>query len=423
MSAETTPPVLPESAPGGVRRFVLGLILALAGIGVTVVVLQDHLTVAMGNHAEGMFCSGAGHFDCNPVAAHPASWMLGMPTAFWGLVFYIVMAGIALLALRASGGERAAAVRAGALLSSLALAVDAWLAFVMLTQIGVICLTCVTTWAINVALAAIFWTGFAREAAMPDLGALLRGWRPRAVPGAPEIIGVPWKLMVGAVFVAGIACATWLTIQSVLEVRSIARQEVNEFLDSMKELPTVDMASFEGLPARGPAAAPLTIVVAADFQCTWCRGLSSNLADLERRYPGKIREVYLHSPLTKECGPPQRNDIDNDPCWLAETGVAAARQGKFWEYHDYLFQQIPLGQVGPSGVMRRFAAIGLDSTRVFADQRSGVARAEVEREVALRDTLHLDSTPSFVIRGHVKAGGISPFSLRAIVSGILSETR
>src|SRR5437867_8995360 len=71
----------PEAILSTTRRSILlpslAGALALAGIALAAFVLGDHLTVFEGNHAEGLFCSGAGHFDCNPVAAHPASWMFG----------------------------------------------------------------------------------------------------------------------------------------------------------------------------------------------------------------------------------------------------------------------------------------------------------------------------------------------------------
>ena len=72
MSASPSAVVDAPRTSGSWLRSWITLGLPLIGAGLAFALLQDHLTVAMGNHAEGWFCSGAGHFDCNPVAAHPA---------------------------------------------------------------------------------------------------------------------------------------------------------------------------------------------------------------------------------------------------------------------------------------------------------------------------------------------------------------
>src|SRR5262245_47481776 len=94
----------------------LALLLSILGIVIAIFILGDHLTVFEGDHAEGLLCSGAGRFDCNPVAAHPAAWMLAMPLAMWGLLLYIAIAAISLLSFGLRAAERSAAIALGTLL-------------------------------------------------------------------------------------------------------------------------------------------------------------------------------------------------------------------------------------------------------------------------------------------------------------------
>jgi uncharacterized membrane protein/protein-disulfide isomerase len=405
---------------GGTLRWI-ALISSLIGIGLSIVLLGEHLTVFEGNHAEGFLCSGAGRFDCNPVAAHPAAWMLGMPVAYFGLLFYIVMAGTSLLCFRLPEEERAGATTVGALLAAVALIFDTYLIVVMVTQIGALCASCIATYVLNLALAIAFGAAYLRPTAEPSFGALLLRWRPRDAGPAGDTVHVPYKPLVLLLVIGGAATATVLTTRAVVEVRADVQQETSQFLATLSQPPPIPMSRFAGLPARGPENAPLTIVVAADFQCSWCRSLAGSLIRLRRDHPDAIREIYLNSPLTNACGPPNRRDIDADDCWLAETGAAAQLQGKFWEYHDYVFGRIPLLRVTPSTVRGRLSDIGLDTGRVLADQASGRPRAEIDRDVALRDSLHLDSTPSIVINGYPKPGGISPWALRAIVGVMLKR--
>src|SRR5206468_9375559 len=122
-----------------------------------IVLLREHLTVFLGDTAGGLFCGGAGRFDCNTVAAHPSSWMLGLPLPFSGIAYYSAAAALALFAWKLPEGEAAAAAGIGSILAITAVILDAWLAMIMVTQIGAICLNCVATYALNLGLVAAFW--------------------------------------------------------------------------------------------------------------------------------------------------------------------------------------------------------------------------------------------------------------------------
>jgi len=423
--------IVPTRSTVLLRTF--ALLLSLIGIAIAIVILGDHLTVFEGDHAEGLLCSGAGRFDCNPVAAHPAAWMLALPLAMWGLLLYIAMAALSLLSFGLRAAERSAAVALGTLLMTMAVAADLYLGFVMITQIGTICGSCLTTYVINVLLAVILWIAFSRESDQRDWGALFLDWVPSrggaatsnqsSVPDAAPLPAgagrVIFKVAVAVVAIAGVATTITLTSGAVDAIRAESRQEAIDFLTTLRKPVDVEPSSLAGLPSRGPDNAPVTVVIAADFQCSWCRALSGNIAQLRKEHPGKIREIYLNSPLTDSCGPPNRENIDADDCWLAEAAACAAEQGKFWEFHDYLFSRIPLMTLTPSTVKARLADIGIDAARLETCIRAGAARREVVREVALRDSLKLKVTPAFVINGHAKMGGVSPWTLRAIVLELL----
>ena len=50
-------------------------------------------------------------------------------------------------------------------------------------------------------------------------------------------------------------------------------------------------------PVRGPAQAPITVVLFSDFECPFCGRVETTLAALEAAYPGKIRLVWKNFPL------------------------------------------------------------------------------------------------------------------------------
>ncbi len=397
------------ATPRGRAAALVALVLALAGAGVAAFLVREHLAVTQGDLARGLFCGGSGQFDCGRVAADPSSWLLGMPVAFWGLAFYFVTLGLALGALVLRPAERAAAASLGTLLALTAVIFDAWLAWVMVTQIGSICLNCVATYAINLLLLVAFWRLEQRIGAPPDLKALALAWRS------------PAKIAIALGVAGAIAAATVWVWRPLAETRQFAREETLEFLDKTTRPPEIDMARFAGLPSRGPDSAPVTIVVAGDFQCHYCRALSANVERLRRELPGRIRVVFLQSPVSSLCNPGIKENVHEDACWLAEVGEAAAMQGRFWEYHDFLYHHLSQPQVTRANVEPRLAEIGLDPARVKAALADGSARARLGREVGLANQLKLIEVPSIVINGHARRAGVYPDMLRSVVHVMLAR--
>ncbi len=403
-TAATATPAAPRTPIASV----LALIVALGGAAIAIFLLREYITVTEGGLAEGLLCSGGAAFDCNAVAASEHSTMLGYPVALWGLVFYIVMSGLALATLWFRPAERAAAASLGMLVACVALVFDAYLAWVMVARIGTVCLGCAASYGINLLLAGLFWWIDGRTKTPGDRRSLFLSPGP-LVP----------KLLTAFLVLAGIGTAVFMTYRSLEDVKILAQEETDEFLAQLEQPPLIDMARFEGQPSRGPATAPVTIVVASDFQCHYCRALSGHIEKLRRQLPDQVRVVFLNAPVSSQCNPKMEHDQHVDACWLAEVGECAAEQGKFWEYHDYLFHTLSHPDVTKANVTRHLGELHLDVPRFQACVERGAGRAELDKDVALATDMRLLGVPSIVINGHARRGGVYPQMLRNVVLAML----
>ena len=153
------------------------------------------------------------------------------------------------------------------------------------------------------------------------------------------------------------------------------------------------------LPARtmtgegrtlGDPNAPVTIVEYADFQCPVCKSAETSLIQsIEKDYveTGKAKLEFRFMPIIGKAS------------WnAAQAAAAAADQGKFWEYHDALYNAQGAENGGNFTLDKLIAmagTLGLD-TRKFGDTlRANTHLAEIQKE---RDAASdVKSTPTFFI--------------------------
>jgi len=79
---------------------------------------------------------------------------------------------------------------------------------------------------------------------------------------------------------------------------------------------------------RGPAEAPITLLLYSDFDCSTCANLAAVLSDLLAMHPDDIRLVFRDFPLLT---------IREKASLAAQAAASAGEQGRFWEMHDLLF--------------------------------------------------------------------------------------
>jgi len=87
--------------------------------------------------------------------------------------------------------------------------------------------------------------------------------------------------------------------------------------------------SLGNAPTRGQSGAPVTIVEYSDFQCPFCGQAFPTVQQVLKDYGGKVLFAYKQFPLAS---------IHPHAEKAAEASECAKDQGKFWEFHDKLFQ-------------------------------------------------------------------------------------
>ena len=156
--------------------------------------------------------------------------------------------------------------------------------------------------------------------------------------------------------------------------------------------------------ARGPDAAPVTIIEFADFQCPYCVRVAPVLQRVLDEHPADVRLEFRHLPLTTLHPEAQR---------AAEAAVCADEQHHFWDFHDAAFATT--GQFDSATLIEIAKRVGVDPQSFRECLTSGRGAEGVKADVAVADDLVLAGTPALFVNGRLIAGAPSYESLAAIV--------
>ena len=154
-------------------------------------------------------------------------------------------------------------------------------------------------------------------------------------------------------------------------------------------------------PVLGSEDAPVTIIEFSDFECPFCtRWYTETKGQLEEQYinTGKVKLVYMHYPL----------NFHPEAVPAALASECAYEQGKFWEYHDLIFENP--GSLGTASYKRWAGDLGLDQEQFDECYDSGKYDAEVKADLSEGQNAGIRGTPGFLVNGRLISGA-QPFAV------------
>jgi len=174
--------------------------------------------------------------------------------------------------------------------------------------------------------------------------------------------------------------------------------------------PLVD-ATVDDDPGQGPEDAAVTVIEFSDFQCPYCaRFYTETLTQIIENYGDRIRFVYRDFPLTS---------LHANALKAAEASECADDQGKYWEYHDLLFQNQAALDVDS---LKSYAtSLGLDAAAfndcLDTDEHMDEVRKDVQDGIAAG----VEGTPAFFINGQLVSGAQPYAAFQSIIEAALAD--
>jgi protein-disulfide isomerase len=161
-------------------------------------------------------------------------------------------------------------------------------------------------------------------------------------------------------------------------------------------------------PSFGPEDAKVTVVEFSDFQCPFCSRAATVVDQVKEKYGTRVRFVFRQFPLPMH--PNARG--------AAEAALAANAQGKFWEFHDKMFQnQSKLTREGLEGFAKE-AGLNVSEFKKALDGKTFAA--DVDSDVKLGESVAVQGTPTMFINGARVQNPTSFEAVAAQIDGMLS---
>jgi len=158
-------------------------------------------------------------------------------------------------------------------------------------------------------------------------------------------------------------------------------------------------------PLQGNNNAKVTIVEFADFRCPFCeKFFTDTLPQIKKDYidTGKVKFAFRNYAFL---GPAST--------LAGEGSVCANAQGKFWEYHDYMYKNQPqetdTSMYTTANISQIAGTLGMDQSQFQDCLSSNKFDKDFQDDLTSAKNAQVDGTPTFFVNGQ-RLVGAQPFS-------------
>lgn len=396
-----------QNSPKPGNLTILGIILAILGLGISVYALQHHIDLKQSG-ATDAFCNVNETLSCDSIANSAYSedpW--GNPLGLYGIGYFLGLI-LLLVASMAKEEYRRDTLPTYAAMTGLGIVVSIGLFLISHFKVGAFCLTCIGVYSVTLIQGLV--TFFLRQE-VPN------NWN--------------FKSLYNGGFYMLLALLGSMGVFQILEPMPTnnftpdlpqTSEEARELIKKMK-IPQikVDKSAYSGLGEdyrKGGDEAKVVIVEFADFQCPACASASQTLKQLGQEFGDQILIVFKNYPLDGSCNRNMGGSAHRHACQAAITARCAGQFGKFWEMHDKIFAE----QKKIDGERLKLWALDMGITQEQYSEclNSPDILGKIKGDIEQASQLQIQGTPAIFING-IPASNRSYQALRSQIQFRLGQ--
>jgi len=219
-------------------------------------------------------------------------------------------------------------------------------------------------------------------------------------------------LIPGAVVLAGIVIAIAVIYSAKGPLPNTGVGTDNGKTAALAVLPPVSSSDF----VLGDQNAPVTIIEYGDFQCPFCgKFFKETESVLREKYikTGKVKFIYRDFAF-----------LGQESLWAASAARCAGEQGKFWQYHDYLYgnqRGENQGAFNKNNLKSFSVALGLDTEKFNICLDSEKYTDLIQKETKAGGESGVQGTPASFINGTLYPGALPIATFTQIIDNELNK--
>jgi len=182
------------------------------------------------------------------------------------------------------------------------------------------------------------------------------------------------------------------------ETRPPASHEIGDLAPTPEQQSALDELERNAV-VLGEADAPVTLIEFGDYQCTFCtKFFNETKSALEEKYiaAGKLKMIFVDFAING------RESVN-----AAEASWCAHEQGRYWEYHNKLYQERKGYNVGvfrDDNLIGYAGELGLDTASFSSCYEARTYRDKVAESTREAPLFGARGTPTFLLNGQLIPG-------------------
>ena len=369
-------------------------ILALIGLVLAIKLACIYYSANYDMYALSSFCSINEFIDCDGVAKSTTAQFWGIPLAYWGIFFYLIILFLTVVDklkrikflgfLEVFKNPLAYMTTLG----TIAFVCSMILAGISLFQIHKLCILCFITYFIDLIIALTasackpktFFVSF--KDTIIDF-----------IDGAKKYTKTFIVLLILAV--------SFLTYSAVTD-NFVPHVKRHKSIMKYREM-TYNPYRVKG-NLLGAEKADVVIELYSDFVCPLCYIQNIMLHQAVKEF-SNVKVVHHNFPFDKECNPYITVNMHPNACFMSRGAIAARNQGNYWEMSSLLYEKQPQKM---DDLLKLAEELNLNKDQFIKDCNSQATEREIESELKQANDLGLDATPTMFVNGD-KIVGVKPY--------------
>jgi len=374
----------------------LAFVFAFVGLGAMLAAATVHYRLLL-NPGYTSFCDISSTVSCSQVYLSRYSTSYGVPLAVFASIWFSAV--IVLLGATVFGPPSIRESAPGYVfaLSTAALAVVLYLAYVSFAVLKVYCVLCLAT---DVAVVGLFIiSGAATSFPMTTLPR-------RAIQDLRAVFTSPLAILIAVLFLGGATSAVALFPREGAALEPAASSPAQE-ADRRSEFDRW-FAAQPRVPIVVPSTAKVVIVDFSDFQCPFCKQAYATLKPILAKYnaqqPGAVQLVLKDFPLDSKCNSSVQGGGPHPSACEAAVAVRLARaKNRDVALEDWLFDNQP----SMTSETVRKAAREVGQVTDFQEKYAPTIEL-VKGDIDFGHSLNVKATPTLFINGVKVEGVLAP---------------